>query len=102
MKKPVVVEAVQLRAYTEGLHGGRVYEWLVDRGARPFPGGHDFTMNQEDPGPAYMLINTLEGMMRADIGDWIIRGVKGEFYPCKPDIFDLSYDAVYPPPEEAV
>ena len=41
-----------------------------------------------------LLIHTLEGDHRADIGDWIIRGVKGEFYPCKPEIFALTYEAV--------
>jgi len=40
------------------------------------------------------LIKTLEGTMRADIGDWIIKGVKGEFYPCKPDIFEATYEKV--------
>lgn len=44
--------------------------------------------------PAYMLIPTLEGEMRADTDDWIIRGVKGELYPCKPDIFAATYDFV--------
>ena len=39
-------------------------------------------------------INTLEGTMRADLGDWIIRGVKGELYPCKPDIFAATYEPV--------
>jgi hypothetical protein len=39
-------------------------------------------------------IITLEGTMDASVGDWIIRGVKGEFYPCKPDIFDATYEAV--------
>ena len=43
---------------------------------------------------SHMVIHTLEGDMRADIGDWIIRGVQGEFYPCKPDIFALTYDEV--------
>lgn len=38
------------------------------------------------------LIPTLEGEMRADFGDWIIKGVKGEFYPCKPDIFESTYE----------
>lgn len=38
------------------------------------------------------LIHTLEGTMAADLGDWIIRGVKGEFYPCKPDIFEATYE----------
>src|SRR5690606_17629678 len=38
------------------------------------------------------FIGTLEGRMRVDIGDWIIKGVKGELYPCKPDIFDATYE----------
>lgn len=40
----------------------------------------------------FLLIDTLEGEMKASVGDWIIRGVKGEFYPCKPDIFAATYD----------
>lgn len=39
-------------------------------------------------------INTLEGEIEASYGDWIIKGVKGEFYPCKPDIFELTYEEV--------
>lgn len=42
----------------------------------------------------YLVIHTLEGEMRADIGDWIITGVKGEKYPCKPDIFEMTYEPV--------
>ena len=41
-----------------------------------------------------LLIPTLEGTMSADDGDWIIRGVKGEYYPCKPEIFNLTYEKV--------
>lgn len=41
-----------------------------------------------------LVIKTLEGEMRADLWDWIIRGVKGEFYPCKPDIFEATHEAV--------
>lgn len=41
-----------------------------------------------------VFVTTLEGLMRADEGDWIIQGVKGEFYPCKPDVFDASYEFV--------
>jgi len=41
-----------------------------------------------------LKIFTLEGKMNADVGDWIIKGVKGEFYPCKPDIFAATYEAV--------
>ena len=39
-----------------------------------------------------MEIETLEGVMKANKGDWIIRGVKGELYPCKPDIFEMTYE----------
>lgn len=41
-----------------------------------------------------LVIHTLEGDMLADYGDWIIKGVKGEFYPCKPDIFEATYEKV--------
>lgn len=44
--------------------------------------------------PEHIAINTLEGTMRALPGDYIIRGVQGEFYPCKPDIFDATYEEV--------
>ena len=45
-------------------------------------------------GPDFALIHTLEGTMRAENGDWIIRGVAGELYPCKPDIFARTYEPV--------
>lgn len=38
------------------------------------------------------MSETLEGTMRVSLGDWIIRGVQGEFYPCKPDIFEATYE----------
>lgn len=41
-----------------------------------------------------MEIETLEGTMKADKGDWIIKGVKGELYPCKPDVFEMTYKKV--------
>lgn len=47
-----------------------------------------------DYGGHVIAIDTLEGRMCADPGDWIIQGVKGEFYPCKPDIFEATYEAV--------
>lgn len=47
-----------------------------------------------DPATGFMLIATLEGIMQAKPGDWIIRGLQGEFYPCKPDIFTTSYEEV--------
>lgn len=45
--------------------------------------------------PPTIWIDTLEGRMTADTGDWIIKGVEGEFYPCKPGIFDKTYQEVY-------
>lgn len=45
-----------------------------------------------------VLIETLEGTHRGDVGDWIIQGVKGELYPCKPDIFAATYDEIPEPP----
>ena len=94
-KKPVVIEAMRFGAYTEALspaswndyEGGVVWRWLHEH-------GQEVRVAQQDPGPAYALIPTLEGAMRADIGDWIIRGVQGEFYPCKPDIFRATYEQV--------
>jgi hypothetical protein len=57
----------------------------------------DFTGYEPDFGrDAYhdaLVIETLEGDMSASVGDWIIRGVKGELYPCKPDVFELTYEA---------
>ena len=41
-----------------------------------------------------LIIHTLEGNHRVNVGDWIIRGVKGEFYPCKPDIFEQTYEPI--------
>jgi hypothetical protein len=49
----------------------------------------------------HVEIHTLEGVMRGEVGDWIIRGVKGEFYPCKPDIFAMTYVAVEDSSREA-
>lgn len=45
-------------------------------------------------GDLSLMVQTLEGSMQASIGDYIIKGVKDEFYPCKPDIFELTYDKV--------
>lgn len=81
-KKPVEIEAVQL----EDDLGQQlsVVSWIRANGGEVF-------VPFADP---HLDIFTLEGRMRADIGDWIIRGVKGEFYPCKPDIFAQTYEAV--------
>jgi len=82
-KKPVVIEAVQLPA--AGSYDMEEFQnWCADVGFTQFE-------SDRDEG---LLVQTKEGVMRADPGDWIIKGVKGEFYPCKPDIFELTYDRV--------
>jgi len=78
-KKPVVIEAIQ---FTGG-NWERIGEFVGQKAALARKYGNNI-----------LLINTLEGEMRADVGDWIIKGVKGEFYPCKPDIFELTYEKV--------
>jgi hypothetical protein len=83
-KKPVVVEAQQLFTYHDA---PRIVEWIESCGGKA-------TYGQQKNGPVEVLISTLEGVMRADIGDWIIKGVNGEFYPCKPDIFKATYEPV--------
>ena len=85
-KKPVVIEAVQIEK------GMDIPEWLrnaYDDGDVDFGGLSPFIRNQP-----YFLVNTLEGTMLGDAGDWIIRGVQGELYPCKPDIFEATYEPV--------
>ena len=92
-KKPVTVEAMCVLAYTEmlppaewnGHVGGAVWRWMHDCGSK-------LHVEQAGYGPVYGIIPTLEGPMKVSVGDWIIRGVQGEFYPCKPDIFRATYE----------
>ena len=78
-KKPVVIEAMLWDGTVET--GREIALWAVD-------------------GPVYWTsdlrfsVRTLEGEMSVSVGDWIIRGVKGEYYPCKPDIFEATYEKV--------
>jgi len=86
-KKPVVVEAVQLRHDT-------IMEVVKFAGAGKLTEGKPEIAANPVSGEVGMLIPTLEGTMTANEGDWIIRGVKGELYPCKPDVFDATYEPV--------
>jgi hypothetical protein len=83
-KKPVVIDAVVLDH--ENMH---VPSWIL---TALHLGACTFVHDEATKKVIGMDISTLEGVMRADIGDYIIRGVKGEIYPCKPDIFHLSYE----------
>lgn len=91
-KKPVVVQAMQWDGTAEG--ATPIIQWVLtgEHAAR-----YECKNRPCDGHPGYphvIEIDTLEGPMTASPGDWVIRGVKGEFYPCKPDIFDATYEAV--------
>ena len=79
-KKPVVIEALQFDgsgksvAHISYHFGADDLKWDV--------------VNKQ------LRVQTLEGTLTADVGDWIIRGIKGELYPCKPDIFEATYERV--------
>ena len=98
-KKPVVIEAIQwtgsrnrfveILKWANGVTGDNI----IDGGAVFHPtvvGTDDDCLTSSWP----LFINTLEGTMAASIGDWIIKGVNGEFYPCKPDIFAKTYERI--------
>lgn len=81
-KKPVVIEAMQLPPADADASTALV-DWLHT---------FDDTVSWESGRDGSIEILTLEGTMRADPGDWIIKGVQGEMYPCKPDIFAATYE----------
>lgn len=74
-KKPIVVEAVQ---YTDQASVNRIMDAFGSTGVNNSPEG--------------LYIDTPEGYLHASKGDWIIRGIKGELYPCNPDIFAATYE----------
>jgi hypothetical protein len=79
-KKPVVIEAIQY----DGTENS-VVEILQMK--ETISSARSIRVDAGD-----LLIHTLEGVMRADKDDWVIKGVNGELYPCKPDIFDKTYE----------
>lgn len=79
-KKPIVVEAMQ---YTDE-QVNEIVAWVG--------GARAMRVNWEND--AALEIVTLEGVMTASLNDWIIKGIKGEFYPCKSDIFEATYEEV--------
>lgn len=100
IKKPVIIEAVQyirgqevpavefLGGYDREKHEVRIGEYETDVAI--------FTLDWYDQGCS-IIIKTLEGELKVSDGDYIIKGIKGEFYPCKPDIFEETYE---PYPED--
>lgn len=82
-KKPVEIEAIQFidKNILE------IVNWITETHSIGFE-------NDSNENITGLIIPTLEGDMKASIGDYIIKGVKGEFYPCKPDIFEQTYELV--------
>lgn len=80
-KKPVIIEAVQWNGDYKSIK--KIFP--IANATEPT------TINYEK---SEIIIHTLEGDMIANIGDWIIKGIKGEIYPCKPDIFEATYEEV--------
>ena len=76
-KKPVVIEAIRFN----GRNSADIHEFCGEYVREPV-------------GEDYLEIITLEGIVKAQPGDYIIKGVNGEFYPCKPDIFEQTYEPI--------
>lgn len=86
-KRPVVIEAVQFDGSLQS--ADRISAWVMTETNTPITINTARTLEHFELG-----IPTLEGVMKAVAGDFVIRGVAGEFYPCKPDIFAATYEEV--------
>ena len=92
-KKPVVIEAIQWG----GNNTSEVIDWVLAAGGTARwreRTSLDEAAADRVPAAEHIAVDTLEGRTFASVGDWIIRGVQGEFYPCHPGIFEATYDAV--------
>lgn len=103
-KKPVVIEAIQWT----GTNVEEMFAWfleIIQKASTEFSAGNDggeemiiesathkVTFDMTKKPAIKLLIKTLEGTHEASHGDWVICGVKGELYPCKPDIFEQTYE----------
>jgi hypothetical protein len=84
-KKPVIIEAIQLLNNNSSIEECLKFIYNV------FITDDDIETVKNDK---HIRIQTLEGNMKASFGDYIIKGVNGEFYPCKPDIFEKTYESI--------
>lgn len=90
-KKPIVIEAFQMTLEQRDTNEDWPV-WLHDAWNKE-PGEGALFLDRDSEERLYVL-GTLEGVHRVTWGDWIIKGVKGELYPCKPDIFEATYEPV--------
>lgn len=88
-KRPVVIEAFKLEVrelnWPQWAHDALTENTIISHNTGKWSSPSEKT---------YLIIKTLEGTMKASLGDYVIRGVKGEIYPCKPDIFEMTYEKV--------
>lgn len=82
-KKPVVIEAVEFKGFEN-----------IEEVQKFMKGNIKINFPSDNENDIHMLIDTLEGTMIAKVGDYIIKGVNGEYYPCKADIFHKTYEEV--------
>ncbi len=90
-KKPVVIEAFQ---WTGGEDQEEDPVWIIEALKKPYGTPGSASLANRLLTGLTMMIFTLEGSILAKPNDWIIQGIKGEIYPCKPDIFEATYEAV--------
>lgn len=89
-KKPVAIEAFRYDGDFVDRYGNYyIPDWAIDAHQE---GILFFAEDHQSGLPYELYIRTLEGVMQANVGDYVIQGVKGELYPCKPDIFEATYD----------
>lgn len=86
-KKPVVIEAFQFTRQSFW----PIVQWIDNNNGHMIEWNYDPSIDDD----TFIVIKTLEGDMKVSLGDWVIQGIKGEFYPCKDDIFRMTYE-VYP------
>lgn len=104
-KKPVEIDAYQWEGGAEA--ATPIINWILDSGGTARyhevrttdtsvreETGEEVVFPRTHPVPEYIAIDTLEGTMKVSVKDYIIKGVQGEFYPCKPDIFEQTYEKV--------
>lgn len=89
-KKPIIIEAVKW----DGKNHREMWNFLTGKTDDYISSSSDNFYIDHEKVTGGLVIKTLEGEYPVSIGDYVIKGIKGEFYPCKPDIFELTYEEV--------
>lgn len=91
-KKPIIIEAFQMTQ--ERRWDNRDWPNWLNMAWQRDPGENSLWIDPDDPDGELLVVGTLEGVHGITFGDYIIQGIQGELYPCKPDIFEASYEEV--------